>query len=257
VLELLDAGIESFLRGTASLSATDVDVSFEAPDREWSGKLSRPTVNVFLWDIKRSKRSPTGVESFVQNGVRMQRHALPVLELRYVITTWTSEHSDERAVLSALMRSLLNYQRVPLEFLPDDIKYLGEPDLTLQSSGEEHVDVFKALEGQLKPSINAVMFTKFDLDAATPAAPAVGEIGLQTGLLGSGPQPIRRRVAGEVLNPEAREAIGVPVRSRLGETVVNSAGQFLIRADAGDEIIVETDPPLIATVPPAGGVRFE
>lgn len=257
MLELLDAGIESFLRAAASLSSTDVDVSFEPPDREWSGKLTRPTVNVFLWDIKRSTRSQSGVETLVQDGVTVRRPALPILEMRYVITTWTSEHSDERAVLSAVMRALLRYQRVPMTYLPDEIQYLGEPDLTLASSGEEHVDVFKALEGQLKPSINAVMYTKFDLDSAEPVAPPVREIGIRTGRIGSAFDPERRRVAGEIVDAEARGAIGAIVRSSIDASHVNPAGQFLIRAEAGDEIVVDTDPPLSTTVPSVGGVLIE
>ena len=40
-------------------------------------------------------------------------------------------------------------------------------------------------------------------------------------------------------------------------TTVNPRGQFLLRADAGDEIVVELEPALVATVPAAGGVRFD
>ena len=54
MLEYIDESLELFLRALAPLSAADVDVSFQAPDREWSAKLNRPTVNMFLWDIKRS-----------------------------------------------------------------------------------------------------------------------------------------------------------------------------------------------------------
>ena len=39
MLHLIDAALEAFLRATVPLSAQDVDVSFEAPDREWSAKL--------------------------------------------------------------------------------------------------------------------------------------------------------------------------------------------------------------------------
>jgi len=62
VLELIDSTLESFFRATVPLSAQDVDVSFEPPDREWSAKLTRPTVNVFLFDIRRSTaRAKAGI----------------------------------------------------------------------------------------------------------------------------------------------------------------------------------------------------
>lgn len=257
VLELLDAGLESFFRATASLSATDVDVSFEAPDREWSGKLTRPTVNVFLWDIRRSARAQAGVETIERDGVTMRRQALPVLEFRYVITTWTAEHADERAVLSALMRSLLRYGRIPTEYLPEAIRYLGEPDLLLARAGEEHVDVFKALEGQLKPSINAIMYSRFDIDAAVPVGPPVGRIAISSTRIGGERGPERRRIAGDIADAAGRGAIGVVVRSSIDATRVNDAGQFLLRAEVGDELVVEIEPPLTVVVPTTGGVRID
>ena len=61
-----------------------------------------------------------------------------------------------------------------------------------------------------------------------------------------------RKVAGEVLDPAA---VGARVRSPIGGAVVNPAGQFLISARPGDEIVVETDPPRTAVVPDTGGVR--
>jgi hypothetical protein len=49
----------------------------------------------------------------------------------------------------------------------------------------------------------------------------------------------------------------VVVHSTTDATVVNEAGRFLLRAAPGDEITLDTSPPLVTTVPDAGGVRFE
>ena len=51
MLQLLDESLESFLRAEVPLGARDVDVAFDAPDKEWASQISRPTVNLFLWDI--------------------------------------------------------------------------------------------------------------------------------------------------------------------------------------------------------------
>src|SRR3954462_10423041 len=32
-----------------------VDIAFDAPSREWSGQLSKPTVNVFLYDLRETE----------------------------------------------------------------------------------------------------------------------------------------------------------------------------------------------------------
>ena len=87
MLDLIDESLEAFFRATVPLDATDVDVSFEPPEREWSAKLNRPTVNAFLWDIRRStQRGRTGMETVQRNGETVRRLALPVVGLRYVVT---------------------------------------------------------------------------------------------------------------------------------------------------------------------------
>ncbi len=47
----LDETIRDLLIKNVPIDLTEVDISFEAPDREWSGRLSRPTVNCFLYDV--------------------------------------------------------------------------------------------------------------------------------------------------------------------------------------------------------------
>ena len=76
MLDLIDATLEAFFRATVPLSAQDVDVSFEPPDRDWSAKLTRPTVNLFLWDIRRSTdRARAGVEEIERDGQLVRRRA--------------------------------------------------------------------------------------------------------------------------------------------------------------------------------------
>jgi hypothetical protein len=259
VLELIDEGLEAFYRATVPLSANDVDVSFYAPDREWSAKLTRPTVNVFLWDIRRSTNSRSGVRTIDVGGQTVHQYALPIVELRYVVTAWTSDLGDERGLLAGVIRALLAHGAIPREYLPEQLAPLEIPKLAMARAGEDHMDVFKALEGQLKPGLNMVLTSEFDTGFAIPAGPPVEGIGTSIGRMGDGPAAPeqRRRIAGEVVGAEQRGAVGTVVRSPGDATFVNPRGQFLLRASAGDEIVLETDPPMVATVPATGGIRFE
>ena len=82
MLDLIDESLEAFFRATVPLDSTDVDVSFEPPEREWSAKLNRPTVNAFLWDIRRSThRARTGMEA-LERQVAAVVPAAPVRALR-------------------------------------------------------------------------------------------------------------------------------------------------------------------------------
>ncbi len=254
MLEQIDESLEAFFRATVPLSATDIDVSFEPPDREWSAKLTRPTVNCFLWDIRRSStRAQTGRRVVERGGTKFNETPPPVLELRYVVTAWTSNHGDERALLAGLIRALLASGVIGREFLSAEFDALDAPVLTMAKAGEDHMDVFKALEGQVKPGINMVVSTQFDLGIERPAGPPVEGIETRFGRIGSNGFEQSRRVAGEVLDPAAA---GVVVRSPVGASIVDTTGRFLVKAATGDEIVVETDPPLVATVPEAGGIRL-
>ena len=255
MLDLIDESLEAFFRATVPLDATDVDVSFEPPEREWSAKLNRPTVNAFLWDIRRSThRAKTGMEAVERNGEIVRRGALPVVELRYVVTAWTSDHGDERALLAGLMRTILAHSTIPSTFLAEPLQGLEPPSMLMARTGEEHVDVFKALEGQLKPGINMVLISQVDIGVTTPVGPPAQEFEVRVAdRTGTAASSIRR-IAGEVLAARGRRCRRALTRRRSAR--VNAAGRFLIRARPGDEVVVETSPPRSVVVPPSGGVRI-
>ena len=63
VLAHIDESLEAMLRAAVPLSAVDIDVSFEIPDEDWAAKLTRPTVNLYLWDIRRSSNRSVSFSS--------------------------------------------------------------------------------------------------------------------------------------------------------------------------------------------------
>ena len=252
MLEYIDESLEGFLRAMVPLSAADVDVSFEAPDRTWSAKLNRPTVNLFLWDIKRTtERARTGLEEYEQEGVKMRRLALPRVELRYLVSAWTSEHSDERALVGGLLQALLAQSHIPEEFVAQPLRGLSPLLIQLTRSGDANLDVFKALEGQLKPALDIMIVTDVDTGLGRPTATGVSEIGIGITDTEGGASTTARRVAGEV---RVAGATGRTVLSPRGSAVIDGTGRFLIRAQAGDTLTIELDPPRTVIVPEQGGV---
>ena len=248
----VDEGIEAFLRAVTPLGAVDIDVAFETPDDEWAAKLTRPTVNAYLWDIRRSStRAVTGVETAMRDGVEVRRMALPRLDLRYFVSVWTSEHDDERALLGGLTTAVLSTSDVPSIYLPASISHLPRPQLSLSRAGD--TESFQ-LPGRMKLGLQLLVTIAVDTGSGTPLAKGVSEIGISladrtTSAVSTPP----RRIAGECADPAL---IGTSVRSPLGVAVVNEAGRFLIAARAGDEIVLETEPPLTVVAPPVGGVVF-
>ena len=52
MLNLLDESLEAFLRAEVPLPSKNVDVSFEAPDSDWGAGVTKPTLNLYLWDLR-------------------------------------------------------------------------------------------------------------------------------------------------------------------------------------------------------------
>jgi hypothetical protein len=251
VLREIDETLEALLRAAVPLGATDVDVSFEAPDREWSAKLNRPTVNLFLWDIRRTiDHARTGMQQFERDGKMMQRLALPRAELRYLVTAWTTNLSDERDLLSGLLRVILSNPTAPVEFQPAVFEELSSPLIRLAHGDTPQIDIFKTLEGQLKPGLDVIVTTEIDLGLERPLATPPSTVDIGLGRIG-GEFDSLRRVAGDVLVPNAP---GLTVVSPRGSAIVNVASRFLVTAAAGDEISLLSDPVRTVVVPEHGGV---
>ena len=52
----LDETLRDLLRGELERHGFEgVDIAFDAPAREWSGQLSKPTVNIFLYDLREAE----------------------------------------------------------------------------------------------------------------------------------------------------------------------------------------------------------
>src|SRR3954471_13168275 len=110
MLHPLDETLEAFLRDVVPLPARDVDVAFDAPDGEWSAALSsRPTVDLYLWDIRPNLAERDYGEMIVEetDGRRFRRDPLPRIDCRYLVTAWTSEVRDEHSLLGDVLAALL------------------------------------------------------------------------------------------------------------------------------------------------------
>src|SRR5262245_3148631 len=68
----------------------DVEISFDAPSKEWSGKLTRPTVDLFLYDLREAAdRAEATVAERRGNGRATITPPPLQLELTYAVTAWT------------------------------------------------------------------------------------------------------------------------------------------------------------------------
>jgi hypothetical protein len=124
----------------------------------------------------------------------------------------------------------------------------------MDRANDQQPDFGTTLDGQLRPGVGLTVVAPVDIEVYTPAGPPVEVLELSTQRTDTGGRSTFavRRVAGEVTDPAA---VGVEVVSPRGAARVNLAGRFVIAAAAGDEIVIDTRPPVTVVVPVEGGVR--
>jgi hypothetical protein len=176
----VDGAIRTLLRRDAVNG--DVEVEFDAPTKEWASKRNTPTVNVFLFDIRedvgRRRVEPEPVRDDV--GVVIGRRRPPRrYRLSYLVTAWTQRAEDEHRLLAAVLNTFLPHEELPREVLEGAaaeqrlpiLVTIGIPPPPERSIGE----IWSAMGGELKPSLELVLSVPFILAEQRHAGPPVQE----------------------------------------------------------------------------------
>ncbi|OIV37869.1 hypothetical protein BIV57_08900 [Mangrovactinospora gilvigrisea] len=174
--------VDAALRGVIAdnaLRGSGVEVALEAPTKEWAARHNAPTVNAYLYDVHEDlARREVGVQ-----GVRDQRGAVTAqrrpprwYRLSYLVTAWTARAEDEHRLLSAVLGCLMRTETLPAELLGPALSGTGLPvPLAVAMRGDRDrpvSELWTALGGQLKPSLDVVITAPFPLpdEDAAPVA---------------------------------------------------------------------------------------
>lgn len=163
----LDETLRQMLLRHVPLDPTEVEISFEAPDREWSGRLSRPAVNCFLYDVRENHRlRPSGWEIRRENGVAT-KHSGPLrFDVTYQITVWARAREDEHQLLWRVLAALVKHPTLPADLLQGNLKQQPVPIPAWVSQPEHmpqnYADLWQALDNRIRPSLTYVLTLALD-----------------------------------------------------------------------------------------------
>lgn len=161
VLVDLDEALKRLLTRELKAAGLDtVDVRFEAPAREWAAKLSAPTLDVFLYDVRQSAdHRPVEWTSRDENGRRVETRPPLMADVSYAVTAWTREVQDEHRLLSCALAILYEHP-----VIPDDVRTgalaNGAAHIPLRTrlgAPGERSDFWSAVGGQYKASVDYVI----------------------------------------------------------------------------------------------------
>ena len=177
----VDETLRSIVRRDV-INGSDIEVVFDAPTKDWASRRNTPTIDMYLYDIREDpKRRQVGrVEVRNEEGRVTGYRGLPrVFKLSYLITAWTQRAEDEHRLLSAMLSCFLRNDRLPVDWLAGSLRENGWPlDVTIALPPPEDralSDVWSALGGELKPSLDLVIMTPIDVDRFIPVASLIEE----------------------------------------------------------------------------------
>lgn len=207
MLHHLDDSLEAFLRTLVPLPARDVDVSFDTPDRAWGSGVTRPTLNLFLWDVRRSQsRSVSGLDEVEVDGRIQRRRPAPRVEFRYLATAWAAENRDQHQLLGAVLRTIVSWPEISPDELRGDLIGIDPlPAIELATvAGGTQSELWSALDGQLKAGLDLLVTIPIHTGRGSEAGPQIESVELATRDRGGG-RPGRRRSISEGLAPDNGE----------------------------------------------------
>ncbi|MDZ4764660.1 MAG: DUF4255 domain-containing protein [Chloroflexota bacterium] len=95
MLDDFDATVRNLLMQNGNFG-TEIEVSFELPSREWAGRLSRPAVNCWCFDVRENLKLRSSERQVQKNGNSSQITRPPKrIDLIYLITAWARKVEDE------------------------------------------------------------------------------------------------------------------------------------------------------------------
>ena len=212
VIPEVDHALRTLIEREA-VDPAEVEVEFDAPTKEWASRRNAPTIDVYLYDIREDlrRRERGWLNEYDGNRIRA-RHLPPrYFKLSYLVAAWTQRPEDEHRLLAALMGCFLRYEALPTDVLTGSLAALGLPvpvSVALPPPEDRSfADVWTALGGELKPSLDIVVTAPTDTGRSFPAGPAVEKptVLVAEGLAGSVPrETARRRAIGDAAIGEAR-----------------------------------------------------
>src|SRR5437667_427894 len=100
-------------------------------------------------------------------------------KLSYLVTAWTQRPEDEHRLLSSLLSCFLRNQTMPVDLITGSLVGARLPitlNIAMPPPQDRSIsDVWSALGGELKASLDLVVNTPFEIKVAVPAGPPVLE----------------------------------------------------------------------------------
>ncbi|MCQ3975934.1 MAG: hypothetical protein DPW09_21070 [Anaerolineae bacterium] len=248
MINQLDRVLRQLLIHDLPVRNGEVEIAFDQPKGEWSGRLSRPTLNLFLYDVRENTtlREPEWEIRRNSDGTATRQRKPVRLDLHYMITTWAANPDDEHSLIARTLSVLFRHPYLP----PPEDRQKREDRVFWQEMVAQWPEIFRqqpapipirVAQPDLLPN-PAEIWSAMD-NQLRPAIACVVTLALNPYETETGPLVLTRELHFEQAQTEERE--GSIDRFWMVGGAVRSDGSLqnvrLTLVDRGLDIPVQTD----------------
>jgi hypothetical protein len=163
----LDETIRQLLIKELPVKNGEIDIKFDQPKREWSARLTKPTVNLFLYDLRENNvlRQHQWDQVRAGNGTITKKRSPMRIDCLYMLTTWAADPEDEHLLLTRCLLALFRYPILPEDRL---VGALQNPPFEIQARLAAHdrltnpAELWASLDNEIRPSVSYVVSLALD-----------------------------------------------------------------------------------------------
>lgn len=190
----------------------DIDVVFDTPTSEWASQLTRPTVNLFLCDLRKSQKpGQSGPDGGRENGRATERPPAMRVDCIFAVTTWSKAVADEHRLLSQVLGVLYAFPILDGYLGPrfDD----GSQRFSILASvgeqrPEQRADFWRSVGGVYKPALDYVVTLSVESGHTVERGPDVRSAVVRSSLAGAKRAGVQELVTvGGIVRREDGEAV--------------------------------------------------
>jgi hypothetical protein len=166
----LDETIRKLVTTELPLKNGEIEISFDQPKREWSSRLSKPTINFFLYDLRENpilrQHQWEEIPSRIPGDNQSHRKRSPFrIDCFYMLTTWAAEPDDEHRLLSRCLSVLFRHPVLPVESLVGLL--VGQPyEIQARLAAHDRLtnpaEMWSAMDNEMRPSISYIVTLAVD-----------------------------------------------------------------------------------------------
>jgi hypothetical protein len=169
MIDELDEVLRQLMIREIPIKNSEVEIKFDQPSREWSARLSRPSLNLFLYDVRENQKlrqaQPAWEIERNSDGSVSKRRKPVRMDLHYMITAWAAEPEDEHRLLTRALLALFRFPHLPEDLLPASLQNQHVPISIMPAQYDDlrnPTDVWNVLDNEMRPAIACIITLALD-----------------------------------------------------------------------------------------------